>query len=126
MNSYPSPPYHQARFIIAGIVSILAQGILLTPLNFNFFLRYFPEWGGSALGITLFVLSILIFITIIRSQQHGQLASGIFILIQAFAVAGIYFLLDNSASHGPGAGFVLSGMITILTTCGVFANSVLA
>ncbi len=70
----------------------------------------------------MFVLAMFTFITIIRSQQHGQSTSGIFIVIQTFTVAGVYFLLDDFASRGQNAGFVLSGIITTLTTYGVFVN----
>jgi len=123
MNNYLPSSYIKTRLIAAGIISILAQGILLAPANFSFFLRYLPTWGGSTLGSALFILSIFTFITIIRSQQYGQFASGLLVVIQTFTVAGIYLLLDDFASRGHGAGFILSGIITTLTTYGVLINA---
>jgi hypothetical protein len=94
----------------------------LAPAGFNFVFQYLPAWGNSMVGVAMFVFSIFLFITIFRHQRHEQITSGIFVIIQTFTVAGVYLLLDDFASRGQGAGFFLSGMITTLTTYGVFVN----
>jgi len=113
----------KTRLTITGIISILAQGILLIPGRFHFLLRYLPVWGNSVLGAVLFVLSIFMFITIIRSQPRGQIARRVFIAIQTLTVTGLYFLLDDFTSSGHNAGFFLSSIVTGLTTYGIFIST---
>ncbi len=110
------------RFIAAGVISIFAQGVLLTPARFPFFFNYLPEWGVVALGSAMFVFAMLILVTIIRSQPYGKITPGLFVGIQTLTVTGLYILLGVSASHGRDVGFVISSIITSLTIYGIFIS----
>ena len=113
--------------IIAGVVSLLAQGILLSPTRLEFFAQYFPVWGSVAVGATLFALSMFIFISVIRALSRknsvGWRSNGILLAIQGLSAVGIFFILGSNASREGEAGFLLSGMITALTTYGMLLST---
>ena len=67
MNRIPLSLSKKIHIITAGIISLLAQGILLIPSRLEFILGYLPSWGGVAIGAALFAISILSFFTAIRS-----------------------------------------------------------
>lgn len=111
---------NKSILMIAGILSLVAQGVLFAPQKTNFILRYFPAWGNTVIGSCLLILSVLVFILAIRSFASGWHAPGVLLAIQVISVIGIFYLLDGSASHAREAGFVFTGAITALTVYGLF------
>jgi len=127
MNSMPSSLSNKTHLIIAGITSLLAQGILLIPSKLEFILQYLPSWGSVAIGAALFAISMLSFFNVIRSittkDMLGWRANATLLAIQALAAIGLILLLEGSASFIREAGFLLSGVITVLATYGIFHNA---
>ena len=118
---------HKIHLISALILSLLAQGVLLTPLRLSFFPQYFPSWGSVAFGATLFVLSLYLYILLIRTisirNSIGWLSNVTLLLIQSLSVIGFFFILGSSVSRAGETGFLLTGMITALTTYGIFLSA---
>jgi len=127
MNNMSKSIVKKTYLPVVGVVSLLAQGILLQPAGFDFFLQYVPAWGNVALGATLFSLSLVLYITVTRPAAKynptGWRTAIILLGIQACAASGIFLLLGNSASRAGGAGFLLSGIITALTTYGIYHST---
>src|SRR5687767_7028450 len=111
----------------AGILSILAQGILLIPSRLEFILQYLPAWGSVAIGTALFTISILSFFTAIRSlatkDASGWRANETLLAIQTLTVIGLIFILQHTVAPRREAGFLLSSVITVLATYGIFHNA---
>jgi putative nucleotidyltransferase with HDIG domain len=109
---------------IVGIVSILAQGLLFIPEFFEFILKYLPPWGNITFGAALFILGIFSYIAVshqvLPKMSVGRHTSSTLLATQAFTIAGILFLFEYDASHAREVGFALGGIVTILTTYGVF------
>lgn len=55
-------------------------------------------------------------------MSAGRHTSGTLLAIQTVITAGVFFLIENSASRAREAGFLLTGVITILTTYGIFLS----
>ena len=127
MNSISSRSSNKFHIMTAGVISILAQAVLLTPTRLEIFLQYLPAWGSVILGAALFMLSMFLFIAAIRSiatrNSTRWRVNGILLAIQVLTALGIFFLPGNSASRVREAGFILSGMITALTTYGIMLPS---
>ena len=125
INSMPSLLSIKARLITTGFLSLLAQGILLTPASLDLFLQYIP-WGNVAIGATLFLLSMALYLSGIRSismkNSIGWHSNGILLLIQALSVIGIFFISGSNASGAGGARFLLTSLITLLTTYLMFPS----
>lgn len=109
--------------ILATILAWLAQGILFAPAQLAFILQRLPDWGNLTIGALLFTLALLMSALIIRSPKFGSRTNWTLLAIQALTVIGIHFLLDISASHAREAGFLMTGVITTLTTFGILANT---
>jgi len=111
----------------AGIISILAQGILLIPSRLDFILQYLPLWGSVAIGAALFAVSMLSFFNVIRSittlDTFGWRANETLLAIQTLTVIGLIFILQHAVSPRREAGFLLSSVITALATYGIFHNA---
>ena len=109
-----------------GILSILAQGILFLPAYFGFILQYLPFWGNITLGAILFIIVIFAYIAVSHQAlpkfSPGRQTSGVLLAIQAFATAGVFFLLENDASRNREVGFALSSVVTLLTTYGIYLS----
>ena len=109
-----------------GILSILAQGILFLPAYFRFFLQYLPSWGNITFGAVLFIFVIFAYIAVshqaLPKLSPGRQNSGVFLAIQAFAAAGVFFLLENNFPRSREVGFALSSIVTILTTYGIYLS----
>jgi len=112
---------HNIRIVFAGVISLLAQGILLAPERFSI-LQPLPAWANIFIGAGFFIFSILTYITTIRSHAIGQRIRGTLIACQTIAFGGIYLLLNGFASHLREGGFILSGLITALTTYGILVT----
>ena len=126
INSMPSLLPIKARLITTGFLSLLAQGILLTPASLDLFLQYIP-WGNIAIGATLFLLSMGLYISGIRSismkNSIGWHSNGILLFIQALSVIGLFFISGSNASGAGGASFLLTSLITLLTTYLMFPSN---
>ncbi|HEX6269585.1 MAG TPA: HD domain-containing phosphohydrolase [Anaerolineales bacterium] len=127
MNNMPSSSTKRIHLIGAGIISLLAQGILLIPSRLEFILQYIPFWGSIAIGAALFVVSMLLFFNVIRAlatrdtfERHANEA---LLAIQVLTVIGLILILQHATSPRREAGFLLSGLITVLTTYGIFSNA---
>ncbi|HEX2998259.1 MAG TPA: HD domain-containing phosphohydrolase [Anaerolineales bacterium] len=115
--------------VVAGTLSLSAQGILLIPT-----LLGLHDEGGSIFtsatsGAFLFALAVLLLIiTSFRSSAdaHTQRANIILLMIQIFTLFGIYFLLDGRHPDEGMAGFILSSMVTLVTTYGIFTHIISA
>ncbi|MEO5887387.1 MAG: HD domain-containing phosphohydrolase [Anaerolineales bacterium] len=115
----PLSPTH-ARLITAGTLSLLAQAVLLPPASLGLLQNFFPSWGSSAIGLTFFAISLYFYTWTFRSLRMkssiGWLSNGLLLAIQLLTVIGIFFILENNASRDAGAGFLLTSLITLLTT----------
>ncbi|HSG42123.1 MAG TPA: HD domain-containing phosphohydrolase [Anaerolineales bacterium] len=109
------------QIVIAGVLSILAQGLLLLPIDIISRLSL-PDWGSLAAGSTLFAIATIWIVSNIRKLKTGWRGNAHFILNQAVIVVGILLLMDQSASVGRLGGFVLTSLITALTVYGIIAN----
>ena len=113
--------------ILIGVVSLVAQGVLFIPSFFEFILQYLPPWGNLMFGALIFIVAIFAYVAINHrvspKMSAGRQTSGTLLAIQTFTAAGIFFLLENGASRAPVAGFVISGITTLLTTYGIFVSS---
>ncbi len=116
--------------ITAGTLSLLAQGILLVPTAPGFILRYlngtWSSFASEASGAVLFALAILLFLIIsfqTGKDRQKQRMNGILLATQIVAVLVIYFLLGKGfAPSERGAGFLLSSLVTTVTTYGIFTH----
>jgi len=127
MNRMPLSSSKKIHLSTAGIISVLAQGILLVPARLEFILRYLPSWGRVTIGAALFAISILLFFTALRSisAKDGSAwrANVTLLAIQILTAIGLILLLKDSASSIREAGFVLGSLITALATYGIFHNA---
>ncbi|HLO31624.1 MAG TPA: HD domain-containing phosphohydrolase [Anaerolineales bacterium] len=112
----------------AGTLSLIAQGFLLIPAILGFSSQ--PPgsvWRSIAIGAALFAVSIFLFIVSFSFQfaKHRRewRANGVLLATQVLTAVGIYFLLDGVGSDERGTGFLLSGLITALTTYGIFTHT---
>src|SRR5687768_6488293 len=126
MNRMPLSLSKKIHLTAAGIISVLAQGILLIPARFEFILQYLPGWGSVAIGAALFAVSMLSFFNVIRSittrDTFGWRANDTLLAIQTLTVIGLIFILQHAVSPRREAGFLLSSTITALATYGIFHN----
>ena len=108
--------------ILAGALSLTAQGIWFIPASL-LFLGPLAPWVGLVflfLAILLFIFSIRP--EVIRRTEQGR-ANVMLLVTQIFTLAGIYFLLEGVANGQRGAGFVLSSLVTVLTTYGILTHT---
>jgi putative nucleotidyltransferase with HDIG domain len=121
--------YKKIILLATGIVSLLAQSILLTPTLWGFFLPYFNHTARSfVFGAALFGLSMLLYAGIIRVPSGGHRphwrTNLLLFLTQTFTAIGIYLLVDGFALRERETGLLLSSLVTILTTYGMFSHVV--
>lgn len=119
MNSNRS---QNTQIVIAGIVSILAQGMLLLPMNLMPQI-FQPYWKSLTLGVLLFTIATFWIVSNIRVLKTGWRGNAHFILNQAVIVFGIFLILDSSASLSRLGGFILTSLITALTVYGIIVNT---
>jgi putative nucleotidyltransferase with HDIG domain len=117
----------KARLITAGSLSIMAQAVLLTPVNLDLFLKFFPPWGNIAIGLTFFGVSLYFYILAFRAVHVkgliGWRSNGILLGIQILSVIGIFSILGNTVSRDGPSGFLLTGLTTLLTTYLMFLSN---
>jgi putative nucleotidyltransferase with HDIG domain len=122
MSTVKSTRINKIQIVIAGVLSILAQGLLLLPSSYTARLPL-PDWGSITAGAALFAIATIWIASNIRSLRTGWRGNAHFILNQAVIVIGIFLLSDSSASGARLGGFVLTSLITALTVYGIIANT---
>ena len=122
MSSQTPKRSNQIQIIIAGIVSIAAQGFLILPTSLNTYVPL-PAWGSVTFGVVLFAIATIWTVSTIRSLNAGWRGNAHFILNQAIIVIGIFLLSDSSGSLTRLGGFLLTSLITALTVYGIIANT---
>jgi GAF domain-containing protein len=122
MSTVISNRSQKTQIVIAGTVSILAQGMLLLPINIMPQL-FLPYWRSLILGVVLFTIATFWIVSNIRVLKTGWRGNAHFILNQAVIVIGILLILDSSASISRLGGFILTSLITALTVYGIIANT---
>ena len=120
--------YQQIILIATGVLSLLAQSFLLTPTVLGFFLPSFNDPSRSfALGAALFALTIVLFISIMSSHAAHYLLEWRtnlkLLLTQACTVIAIHLLSDGFTLHEQQTAFLLSTLVTTLTTYGIISHT---
>lgn len=122
MSSLKPKRSHQIQLIAAGVISVVAQGLLILPSSLVPGLSI-PDWGSVTVGVALFAVATIWIVSIIRSLDAGWRGNAHFILNQAIIVLGMFLLSDSSDSFTRLGGFVLTSLITALTVYGINANT---
>ena len=113
---------HQIQLVVAGVLSIIAQGLLILPASLKSYLPV-PDWGSVTIGVALFAIATIWIVSTIRSLNAGWRGNAHFILNQAIIVIGIFLIADSSGSLMRLGGFILTSLITTLTIYGILANT---
>src|SRR4026209_225994 len=117
----------KARLITAGSLSLLAQVVLLTPFSLDLFLQFFPPFGTVAIALTLFAASLYFYIVAFRvlsmKSLIGWRSNRLLLAIQILSITGIFFILGNNVSGDVWAGFLLTSLITLITTYLMFPDN---
>lgn len=112
--------------IAAGILSLISQGVLLIPTTLGFFLPFFNQGDRSyAIGAGLFAFSMVLFAVSISTQLGSHLEwrrNVILLLTQGLTLVGMYLLVDGLGTREQETGFLLSSLVTIMTTYGIFSH----
>lgn len=112
-----------------GGLSLIAQSLLLTPTLWGFFLPFFvPTPTSFTLGAILLIFSMISFTGLFsvdfdKNRLEWRL-NLILMATQALTVIGIYLLVDGLALREQQTGFLLSSLVTILTTFGMSFHKV--
>lgn len=111
----------QGRYLLflATAVSLMGQGFALAPRVFDPLLVYLSALGNELPAIVVLFLAGLLYIVAMRQVTHARRQVWIFLGIQLLAVVGAILLTRGIESRAQGAGFALSGSITLLTILGV-------
>lgn len=123
MSTVKSTRTNKVQIVIAGVFSVLSQGLLLLPENLTTRIPL-PHWGGLAAGAVVFAISTIWIVSNIRVLKTGWRGNAHFILNQAVILIGILLLFGSSASSARLGGFILTSLITALTVYGIIANTV--
>ena len=112
--------------IAAGILSLISQGVLLIPTTLGFFLPFFNHSERSfSIGAVLFAFSIVLFAASMSTQTASRLEwrrNVILLLTQGLTLVGMYLLVDGLTAREQETGFLLSSLVTIMTTYGIFSH----
>jgi putative nucleotidyltransferase with HDIG domain len=123
-----SQPFSRKITLIAtGILSLISQGILLIPTTLGFFFPLFNHAAGSfTVGAILFVVSIVLFAAIISKQRRRNRLEWrrnvMLLLTQGLTVIGMFLLVDGLAAREQETGFLLSSLVTVMTTYGIHSH----
>ncbi|HEY3477135.1 MAG TPA: HD domain-containing phosphohydrolase [Anaerolineales bacterium] len=113
--------------IATGVLSLIAQSILITPRWLGFFLHPVNPIPSFAFGSALFATAIILFAGIISPQfarHRTEWRTNMMLLMtQAFTLVGIFFLVDGFALREQETGLLLSCLVTILTTYGILSHT---
>lgn len=117
--------FHMSRrslLIIGGILSLVAQGIMFAPARFAFLTGILSVPNPSFFGILLFLLTAVFFFLIIQYRPSGARTDWFVFAMQAVTVVGIFVLMDGFTSPAE-AGFLLTALVTALTTSALYFSS---
>ena len=122
--------YKKIILIATGILSLIAQSLLLTPSIPGLLFRFLDHRTISfAAGAVLFALSMLLFTGLIGGQVLARRLEWrtnlMLLLTQGFTVIGVFFLVDGLALREQQTGFLLSSLVTILTTYGIYSHTMI-
>lgn len=106
--------------VLATIVSLIGQGFAIAPKPFAPLLQYLSVFGNILPAVIVMSLALFLYIAGLRRMVHTLRQVGIYLVIQLTTALGISFLTRGSASSAQEAGFVVSGLITMLTSLGVY------
>lgn len=126
MKKTPSPSSRNLLLFVASLISLMAQGFWLAPERLNFLLQYLAVMGNILPGTIFLALALLIYVSALRSASANnttRLLAVILISIQFTAAVGMLFLQEGPASRLGEAGFVVSSLITALTSLAVYLNT---
>jgi putative nucleotidyltransferase with HDIG domain len=96
--------------IIAGALSLTAQGLLFAPARFGFI----PGAARIFFFLLFFATSAILYLIFIRNHSSRSRPDWIFPAIQVFTIVGLFYLLRTSGNME--GGFLLTSLLTILTT----------
>jgi len=120
-------PLNKILFTIATMVSLVAQGFWFAPARLGFISQYLSTLGNLIPGIVFLTLAILLYVAALRpavkSKTSTRRTVGVYLGIQIISAIGISLLLDGSASRARETGFILTGLITLLTSYGLYLTS---
>src|SRR5829696_1636080 len=105
--------------LVVGVVSLAAQGILFAPAR----LRFIPRAEQSILIPVLFILILASYFVILNRYPIRSRSDWIFPALQAWTVIGLFALLDGTEARVQEGGFLLTAVITILTTYALYSAS---
>jgi putative nucleotidyltransferase with HDIG domain len=119
-------PTSIATLILATLISLLGQGFWLAPLHFNPLLRYFSAAGNVIPGIVFLSLAAALYISALRKIRlsHERIKRQIEVLLiaQFLAAGGTLVILRHATQDLQQAGFILSAILTLLTSMGLYLN----
>ena len=117
----------KARLITAGALSLLAQTVSFISFGSDLFPQFFSPWGNIVIALTIFAVSqsfyILAFRDFSMKSLIGWRSNGLLLAIQILSVVGTLFILGSSTSRSGWAGFLLTSLITFLTTYLMFPGN---
>ncbi len=120
MNFQSLSPQGKTLLFLASTVSLIGQGFALSPRLFDPLLQYLTAVGNIvAAGLVLFLASCLYFAAL-RQMSHVRNQIGIHLGIQLVGFLGAILLTVESSSAEGESGFVLCGLITVLTSLGIY------
>jgi len=107
----------------AGALSLIAQGVLFIPAPLSSLST--NALGKFTIGGVLFGLAILLFIFGSRFAKNALVwrRSRILLTAQTITVLGVLFFLVGLHSSEQGAGLLISGIVTALTTYGILTHT---
>jgi putative nucleotidyltransferase with HDIG domain len=103
-------------FIVAGILSLGAQLIAFAPARLALLSETFAASYLTIFSSILFASALALFFLTLQKDASGSRTNWILLAIQAFTYIGTFLLLDGLASNVREGGFLLTGLITLLTT----------
>lgn len=109
-------------FIVAGILSLGAQVITFAPARLAFLSETSAAPYLSIIGIILFASALVLFFLALQKESSGSRTDWILLAIQAFTFLGTFLLLDGLESGAREGGFLLTGLITLLTTSALWIS----
>ena len=115
MSSLKPNRSNRAQLVIAGILSVIAQGLLILPASLRNYLSIL-DWESVAIGAALFAVTTIWIVFTIRSLNAGWRGNAHFILNQSIIVIGIFLLSGSSDSITRFGGFILTSLITLSAT----------
>lgn len=108
--------------IIAGAISLIAQAITFAPARLGFLSQALSATYLSIFSVILFALAAILFFLAIQNDAAGSRIDWVLLAVQAFTFIGTFLLLDGSASNSRESGFLLTGLITLLTTAALYIS----